>query len=149
MSKSKTVKKPRSKDELESERKKREQAREFFKADPVRTANDLYTHLVGLGYPLKNDKKFNVWANNQKRAALGTTPAAKEHDRLERMKAIAAISKTLGGIDKATEVLQQLKKIGDIATALKSLKEYGEVVKVAGKEDQIVKFLDAMIENVR
>jgi hypothetical protein len=134
----------------EQEKASREAARKFFKDDPSKTANDALAYLKEQKYWTPSDPKAaNVWANNQKRAAGGktttTTVRKAKPNPVVAMAAAHDIAHTLGGTEKAINVLENIRKIGSIGEAIRLLKKWDEVVKAAKGDAKVAgAVLDAL-----
>jgi hypothetical protein len=134
--------------DTELEKASREWAREHFRQNPNDTANQLLELMKDGKYWLPSDpKSANVWANNQKRAALGTKATVRKAAKpspIQEAQLGRQLSEIFHGPDKAIEALEAVKKLGTIADAIKAVKRWQAVLKAEPKASAAIKILDAL-----
>ena len=114
----------RAKRDTDKEKASREAARGFFKADPSKAANDVIAHLKSKNlWTPSGAKGSNIWANNQKRAALGTKAVVRKAkpNPINEAQLGREIAETLGGTEKAIKALEAVKKLGSVGDAIKAV----------------------------
>ncbi|HEV8066559.1 MAG TPA: hypothetical protein VGP76_02400 [Planctomycetaceae bacterium] len=133
------------------ERTKRKIADEFFKRDPDATASDLYELLKSSKQPVPaspSDKTFNVWANNQKRKALGTAGTKSvrraKPNQVDEVEAGRDIVAHFKSADACLAVLEIIKKLGSVPNAIHAVKKFQAVSKAVGGTAKVKALLEAI-----